>query len=88
MTYNKGQGQTFHKTLLDVTTPPFAHGHFYVGDSRVRDSRNVRFYLHESYQTQPLEPHTYETVFCDGNYFNAPIIQNVVHKRFLQRFLA
>jgi hypothetical protein len=35
MTYNKSQGQTLHKVLLDVTTPPFAHGHLYVALSRV-----------------------------------------------------
>ena len=30
MTYNKSQSQTLYKVLLDITTPPFAHGHFYV----------------------------------------------------------
>ena len=30
MTFNKCQSQTLYKVLLDITTPPFAHGHVYV----------------------------------------------------------
>jgi hypothetical protein len=29
-TYNKAQGQTLHKILLDCRKPPFEHGHLYV----------------------------------------------------------
>lgn len=35
MSYNKSQGQTLQRVLLDITTPPFAHGHLYVALSRV-----------------------------------------------------
>jgi hypothetical protein len=87
MTYNKGQGQTFHKTLLDITTPPFAHGHLYVGDSRVRNSNNVRFYLDESYQTHRVEPGDYVPDMYGDTMYTAPVIQNVVHKCILQKIL-
>jgi hypothetical protein len=30
MSYNKSQGQTLNRVLLDITTTPFAHGHLYV----------------------------------------------------------
>lgn len=45
MTYNKSQGQTFVKVLLDTTEEPFAHGHAYVALSRVRSRKNIRIYL-------------------------------------------
>jgi ATP-dependent exoDNAse (exonuclease V) alpha subunit len=34
MTYNKCQGQTMKKVLLDISNPPFAHGHLYVALTR------------------------------------------------------
>jgi hypothetical protein len=42
MTYNKSQGQTLQKVLLDVSTPPFAHGHLYVALSRVTSYLNIK----------------------------------------------
>jgi hypothetical protein len=45
MTYNKSQSQTLSKVLLDITTPPFAHGQAYVALSRVRDSNNIALFL-------------------------------------------
>jgi hypothetical protein len=90
MTYNKGQGQTFHKSLLDITTSPFAHGHFYVGDSRVRSSSNIRFYLNQRTNTHDCTPGDYRPIGekqpCDGDYFSAPVIKNVVHKSVLRKF--
>jgi hypothetical protein len=41
MSYNKSQGQTLQRVLLDITTPPFAHGHLYVALSRVTLYSNV-----------------------------------------------
>lgn len=35
MTFNKSQGQTLSRVLLDVRNPIFAHGQLYVGISRV-----------------------------------------------------
>jgi hypothetical protein len=46
MSLNKSQGQTFNgKELLDVTTPPFAHGHLYVALSRITLYSNIHFVL-------------------------------------------
>jgi len=47
MTFNKAQSQTLYKVLLDITTPPFAHGHFYVTMSRVRDCHKIRLFLNK-----------------------------------------
>jgi hypothetical protein len=47
MTYNKAQGQTLDKVLLDTTEQPFAHGHAYVALSRVRSRNNIRIYCEE-----------------------------------------
>jgi hypothetical protein len=42
MSYNKSQGQTLQRVVLDITTPPFAHGHLYVALSRVTLYSNIR----------------------------------------------
>jgi hypothetical protein len=42
MSYNKSQGQTLERVLLDITTPPFAHGHLYVALSRVTLYSDIR----------------------------------------------
>lgn len=36
ITINKSQGQEYDTVILDLRTPPFAHGHLYVGLSRVK----------------------------------------------------
>ena len=46
MTYNKSQGQTLNRVLLDTTEEPFAHGHAYVAMSRVRTRKNICIFLH------------------------------------------
>jgi hypothetical protein len=46
MSYNKSQGQTFTgKVLMDVTSPPFAHGHLYVALSRITLHSNINIVL-------------------------------------------
>ena len=45
MTYNKSQGQTLKRVLLDTTGEPFAHGHAYVALSRVRKHDDIKLYL-------------------------------------------
>jgi hypothetical protein len=47
MTFNKAQSQTLYKVLNDITKPPFAHGHFYVTMSRVRDCHKIRLFLNK-----------------------------------------
>lgn len=36
ITINKSQGQEYDRVILDLRNPPFAHGHLYVGLSRVK----------------------------------------------------
>ena len=45
MTLNKSQGQTLNKVLIDITKPPFSHGHLYVGLSRVTHYSNILLYV-------------------------------------------
>ena len=47
MTYNKSQGQTLKRVLLDVVHPPFAHGHLYVALSRITNYMNIRLFCSE-----------------------------------------
>ena len=48
MTYNKSQGQTLNRVLLDTTEEPFAHGHAYVAMSRVRTRHNICIFLNSA----------------------------------------
>ena len=48
MSINKPQGHERDATLLDLRLPPFAHGHLYVGLSRVRNSSNVAIFTENS----------------------------------------
>ena len=41
MTYNRAQGETLERGLLDITTPPYTHGHLYVGSSRNTDAYDI-----------------------------------------------
>ena len=68
-TYNRSQGQTLHKVLLDCTIAPFEHGHLYVACSRHRDSNNIKLYVNKT----QLHEHPY-----DNNKF-MPVIPNVVY---------
>jgi ATP-dependent exoDNAse (exonuclease V) alpha subunit len=69
MTYNKSQGQTLHKVLLDITTPPFSHGHLYVALSRVTKYSNIKLICKEDqvYQNKPFTnyPIVWNTVYRD-----------------------
>jgi hypothetical protein len=47
MTYNKAQGQTLESVLLDITSPPFAHGHLYVALSRVTHYANIKVFCND-----------------------------------------
>jgi hypothetical protein len=42
MTINKSQGQTLKHMGLDLRTPVFTHGQFYVGVSRVTSVSNIK----------------------------------------------
>jgi len=45
MTINKSQGQTFQNVAVDLCTPVFAHGQFYVAMSRVTDVSRITLLL-------------------------------------------
>jgi hypothetical protein len=64
MTYNKSQGQTLQKVLLDVSIPPFAHGHLYVALSRVTNYSMIKIICKEDqiYETAPM---LWNTVYAD-----------------------
>jgi Helicase len=80
MTYNKSQGQTLGKVLLDVTTPPFAHGHLYVALSRVRSIEHIRMFLDDSEDSKTLFPYdTYDKF--------VPVIINIYHRSILDKIV-
>jgi hypothetical protein len=56
MTYNKAQGQTLESVLLDITSPPFAHGHLYVALSRVTHYANIKVFCNDKsiWENAPL----------------------------------
>lgn len=54
MTINKSQGQSFHTVALDLRTPVFTHGQFYVAVSRTSSVEGLAVLL--------LENSTLETV--------------------------
>lgn len=45
MTINKSQGQSFHTVGLDLRTPVFTHGQFYVGVSRTSSVEGLSILL-------------------------------------------
>lgn len=74
MTYNKAQGQTLGRVLLDTTEEPFAHGHCYVALSRVRSKHDIRIFS------------SHENVIMDGN-ARIPVIANVVYPEVLLPYI-
>ena len=70
MTFNKCQSQTLYKVLLDITTPPFAHGHVYVTMSRVRDCHKIHLFLNKD----QLSPSTLSST----GYM--PTVDNIVYQ--------
>jgi hypothetical protein len=42
VTYNKSQGQTLDRAVVDVRNPVFAHGQMYTAISRVRKGEDIR----------------------------------------------
>jgi len=66
MTYNKSQGQELKRCLVDITSPPFVHGHLYVALSRIRSCNNIKIYFND------------ECLFDEND--NIPILYNYVYK--------
>jgi ATP-dependent DNA helicase PIF1 len=70
LTYNKSQGQTLKKVLLDVRTPLFAHGFLYIGLSRVQHPKDVAFFVNNYLLHSNPSP---------SSWHNKPVISNVVY---------
>ncbi len=70
MTYNKSQGQTLGRVLLDTTEEPFAHGHCYVALSRVRSKYDIRIFSRK------------ENIYLEGS-TEIPVITKVVYPEVL-----
>ena len=75
LTYNKSQGQTCDKLILDTTYPPFSHGHFYVAMTRCRDYRNIALFCND------------DQIIKDDNFNIIGVnLPNIMHKEILQEF--
>lgn len=55
ITYNKSQGQTLQKVLLDITTPPFSHHRrLYVALSRITKYSKIKLYGESKFSKSTL----------------------------------
>jgi hypothetical protein len=48
MTFNKSQGQTLQRVVVDITKQPFTHGHLYVILSRITAYFAIRFFCDQN----------------------------------------
>ena len=62
MSLNKSQGQEMDTNLLDLRNPVFAHGHLYVGLSRVRDASKIAIFTTTDLIRTIAEGHTVAVV--------------------------
>jgi len=76
MTYNKSQGQTLDKVLLDVRSYLFNHGYLYIGLSRVQLYSNIALFLNNTRLMTHLPP--------SDEYYMSPHIANLVYCEALQ----
>ena len=72
LTINKSQGQTLRKAVVDLTIPPFSHGHLNVALSRITNALNIAIFI----GTDP------KVVTVDENGFITT--DNYVYKEILQ----
>lgn len=63
LTFNKAQGQTLEKVLMDLRSPVFSHGLLYVGNSRVRNSRDLMYLMMETDIDEVGTPTTVNIVY-------------------------
>ena len=73
LSYNRSQGQSADAIIMDIVNPPFAHGHFYVGSSRVRWYSGLIIYCH----------HDQARYNDNGSEVIGVVVPNVVHKEVL-----
>ena len=72
MSLNKSQGQEMDTNLLDLRNPVFAHGHLYVGLSRVRDASKIAIFTTTDLIRTTAEGHT------------VAVVRNVVYPELLR----
>jgi ATP-dependent DNA helicase PIF1 len=71
LTFNKCQGQTLQKVMVDLRNPVFAHGFLYVALSRVSYADNIVLYLTDQQLisnpiTDGIEPYVLNIVYTDA----------------------
>jgi ATP-dependent DNA helicase PIF1 len=71
LTFNKCQGQTLQKIMVDLRFPVFAHGFLYVALSRVSNADNIVLYLTDrQFISNPfsdgIEPYVLNIVYSDA----------------------
>lgn len=70
-TVNKSQGQEYDTVLIDMRQPPFAHGHLYVGLSRVKYADKITVLVKE-----------HKTMFGNDDEIH-PMLSNVIYPELL-----
>jgi ATP-dependent DNA helicase PIF1 len=63
LTMNKCQGQTLHRCVVDLTHPPFMHGHLNVALSRIRDASQIALFVSEEQISQTGSVQTTNVVY-------------------------
>jgi ATP-dependent DNA helicase PIF1 len=71
LTFNKCQGQTLQKVMVDLRFPVFAHGFLYVALSRVSNADNIVLYLTDRQLisnpfSDGIEPYVLNIVYSDA----------------------
>ena len=75
LTYNRSQGQSCDRLILDTTYPPFAHGHFYVAMTRCREFNNIGLFSNEE-----------QLIRNDNDEIIGVNLPNIMHKEVLQEY--
>jgi hypothetical protein len=68
LSLNKAQGQEFAQVACDISIAPFAHGHLYVGLSRIRKASSICLYatpeqMEEDSTTHEMGVTTYNVIY-------------------------
>jgi len=67
MTINKSQGQSVKYVGLDLRSPPFTHGQFYVAVSRVTSVSNIKAIWNEADREAKTQNVVYSEVIVNQN---------------------
>jgi len=74
LTYNRSQGQSCDRLILDTTYPPFAHGHFYVAMTRCREFKNIGLFCND------------DQLIKNNDEIISVNLPNIMHKEVLQEY--